>query len=309
MIEVGQHGAFSVNGVGMERQPFPLSFGVREADGVWQVNAGAARAGELADLFVAGVNDAVAVVQLATNSYLDEDWQSLRPSLIAADLGVPCKVHPLGSWASGTYRLAEEILVMDRGLLPRFLDGTWSPYELTLIDVPADVTPERLDELALVLGTIGVDESVLRCLGEPRVRFSGHDDCYVLLETRDPALPAAVLARLLTLLAGSALNELTARPSSRVPEPESWLPERLMATAPHWIGTLGEVTEDLVTIDLAALPARWRLTVSFPRRADLTATLDVRRGTWRIAPADQGRPGAGRVSGPGARCGSPPGPG
>ncbi|WP_405494786.1 hypothetical protein [Streptomyces sp. NBC_00096] len=282
MIEVGEHGAFSVNGVGTESRPFPLSFSVREAEGVWSVAAGAARAGELADLLGAAANDAVAVVSLATNSYLDEEWRPLKPSLIAAQLGVPCTVHPLGSWASGTYGLAEELLVLDRDLLPRLLDGSWSPYELTLIDVPAHVTPEQLDELALVLGATGADESLLSLLGVSRVWFSGHDDCYALLETRDPALPAAVLARLLALLAGSALTELTGRPSVRVPEPGPLLPGQLIATAPHWIGALGEVTGDLVTIGLAALADPWRLDAPFPDRADLTATLDVHRGTWRI---------------------------
>ncbi|MYX94130.1 hypothetical protein GT045_04750 [Streptomyces sp. SID486] len=286
VIEAGRQGASSVNGAGVERRPFPLSFSVREAEGLWRVSAGAARAAELADLFVAVANDAVAVVSLATNSCLDEDWHSLRPSLIAAELGVPCRVHSLGSWASGTNGLEEEFLVMDRDLLPRFLDGTWSPYELTLIDVPTDVTAEQLDELALVLGTTGVDEPLLSRLGDSRVWFSGHDDCYVMLETRDPALPSAVLARLLTLLAGSALAEVAEEPFSGVPEPGPWLFGQLLATAPHWIGALGDVTEDLVAIELAALPAPWRLGVSFPRQADLVATLDVRHGTWRITPAE-----------------------
>ncbi|WP_371619913.1 hypothetical protein [Streptomyces sp. NBC_00454] len=274
-----------------------MSFSLREAEGVWEVTAGAAQAGELADLLAAVATSAVAVLSLETNSYMDEDWQPLPPSLIAADLGVPCTVHPLGSWASGTYGLADELLVMDRGLLPRFLDGSWSPYELTLIDVPADVTSDQLDELALVLGTTDVDGVRLSHFEDSRIWFSGHDDCYVWLETRDPALPAAILARLLTLMAASALAELTElteltdlsglaeSPSARIPEPEPWLPEQLIATAPHWIGALGHVTEGLVTIKLAALSTPWRLNVPFPQQADLTATLDVCDGTWRITPA------------------------
>lgn len=292
MIEVGQHGAFSVNCVGVERRPFPLSFSVREAEGVWQVTAGAAQARELVDLLVAVADDAVVVLSLETNSYLDEHWHPLRPGLIAADLGVPCTVHPLGSWAAGTYELAEELLVMDRDHLPRFLDGSWSAYELALVDVPAGVSAEQLDELALVVGTAGSDEPILSRWEDSRFWFSGHDDCYVLLEARDRALPVAVLARLMALLAGSALAELTGVPSVRVPEPESWLPEQLIATAPHWIGALGEVTGDLVTIKLAALPARWRLAVAFPQRADLMATLDVHSGAWRIAPAQCAERGA-----------------
>ncbi|MFF8265358.1 hypothetical protein [Streptomyces virginiae] len=137
--------------------------------------------------------------------------------------------------------------------------------------MPADVTEEQLDELALVLGTTGIDNSLLSRLGDSQVWFSGHDGCYVLVETRDPALPAAVLARLLALLAGSALAELAEEPFSRVPEPGPWLPEQLIATAPHWNGALGNVPEDLVTIRLAALAGPWRLGVSFPEQADLTA--------------------------------------
>lgn len=150
----------------------------------------------------------------------------------------------------------------------------------------ADVTPEQLDELALVLGTTGAGEPVLSGLKDSRVWFAGHDDCYALLETRAPDLPAAVLARLLALMAGGALANLSEKPSSHVPEPGAWLPEQLIATAPHWIGALGEVTEDQVTIRLAALPEPWQLDVPFPQQADLTATLDVRHGTWRITPGE-----------------------
>ncbi|MFI5982849.1 hypothetical protein ACIBEA_18460 [Streptomyces sp. NPDC051555] len=271
----------------MRGRPFPLGFSVREAEGLWRVQACAAQAGELVDLLVAAANDAVAVVSLETNSYLDENWHPLRPSLIAADLGVPCTVHPLGSWAAGTNGLAEEFLVLDRDLLPRLLDGTWSPYELALIDLPADRSAEQLDELALVLGTTGFDEPLLSRLTGSRVWFSGHDDCYVFLETSDAALPAAVLARLLTLMAGAALAESEQEPFARVPEPGPGLVEQLIAAAPHWIGALGGAadptgTEPLIAIDLAALPAPWRLGEPFPGRADFTATLDVRRGTWRL---------------------------
>ncbi|MFE7385548.1 hypothetical protein ACFU9F_34905 [Streptomyces zhihengii] len=269
-----------------------MSFSVREGEGLWQVRAAAAQAGELADLLVAaGANDAVAVVSLETNSCLDEEWRPLRPSLVAAALGVPCTVHPIGSWASGTIGLSDEILVMERGLLPRLFDGSWSPYELALVDVAPDVTPDQLDELALAIGTAGAGEPLLGRLGDCRIWFSGHDDCYVSLETRDPALPATLLARLPALLAGRALAEITGRvglaeaEAPPVPEPGAWLPERLMAMAPHWIGALADVTEELVVIGLAALPEPWRLGVPFPARADLVAALDVRRGNWRLTAA------------------------
>lgn len=78
MSAVGPEGAFSVNGIGSECRPYPLSFSVREAEGAWRVAAGAAQAGELVDLLVAATNDAVAV-SLETTSFLDTDWRTLRP--------------------------------------------------------------------------------------------------------------------------------------------------------------------------------------------------------------------------------------
>ncbi|MCX4778059.1 hypothetical protein [Streptomyces sp. NBC_01264] len=89
-------------------------------------------------------NDAVAVVSLETNSYLDEDWHPLPPSHIAADLGVPCTVHPLGPRASGTHGLAEEFLVLDRDHLPRFAEGhSAAEPEPVPVPEPGPWLPER----------------------------------------------------------------------------------------------------------------------------------------------------------------------
>lgn len=161
MIKVERHGAFNVNCVGWERLPFPLSFSVREAEGSWMISAAAARAGELIDVLTRTANDTVVVVNLATNSFLHDDYQQWRPSLIAAEQGVDCTVHPVGPWASGSIELGEEFLTLHRNSLPRFLSSDWSPYELSLVDVPAGATPGQLDELALVIGTAAGDEPVL----------------------------------------------------------------------------------------------------------------------------------------------------
>jgi hypothetical protein len=135
MVEVEHHGAFSVNGVGLGGAPFPLSSSVREVKGSWVVDAAAAQAVELVDVLERTANDTIVVVDMATNSFLDEAYVQWRPSRIAAEQGVSCEVHPLGALASGVVGLSEEVLVMRRDDLARFLAG-WSPYELTLIDVP-----------------------------------------------------------------------------------------------------------------------------------------------------------------------------
>ena len=166
MIEVGPHGGFSVNGLGLASAPFPLSFSVREARGSWIVDATAAQAKELADVLTHAAHDSVVIVDLATNSFLNEDYRPWPASRIAAYQTIDFQAHPLGMLASDVIGLSAETLVLRRHDLGRFLAG-WSPYELTLVDVPDTPTPERLDEIALVPATAAdpAGERTLKALG------------------------------------------------------------------------------------------------------------------------------------------------
>ncbi|MFD8735899.1 hypothetical protein ACFV06_13375 [Streptomyces sp. NPDC059618] len=286
MIEVERNGAFNVNSVGMNRLPFPLSFTVCEADGSWQISASAAQVSELIDVLLRSANDTVLVVDLATNSFMHEDFREWQPSLIAAEQGVDFTVHRVGAWASSTPGFGEEILVMHRNSLPRFLDGSWSPYELSLVDVPTVPTPARLDEIALVIGTAALDEPVLPRITGSRFWYSGHDDCYLTAESTDPTMPASVLSRLLALQAGSALVSTGATASVMIPEPDTETTGQLILESPHWIGVVGAVSGALATIHLSAMPQRWRLGQRPPKHVDYTATLDPVRGTWQLTPAN-----------------------
>ena len=279
MIEVGPHGGFSVNGLGLASAPFPLSFSVRAARGSWMVTATAAQANELADVLTHAAQGSVVIVDLATNSFLDEDDRFWPASRIAADQGVDFQAHPLGMLASDVIGLSEETLVLRRHDLGRFLAG-WSPYELTLVDVPGTPTPERLDEIALVLGTATHNEPVLPDLAGSRLWFSGHDDCYVAIESTDPAMPATVLGRLLTLLIGSALVD--AGPVE-VREPDDVIVAGLIEESSHWIGKLGVVSSSSVSVDLSATSEPWRLGQPLPGRVDHTAVYDVMHGAWEFA--------------------------
>jgi hypothetical protein len=278
MVEVGRHGAFSVNGVGLGGAPFPLSFSVREANGSWVVDAAAAQAVELVDVLERAANDTIVVVDVATNSFLDEAYVQWRPSRIAAEQGVSCEVHPLGVLASGVVGLSEEVLVMHRDDLARFLAG-WSPYELTLIDVSGTPTPEQLDEIALAIGTATHDEPVLPALVGSCLWFSGHDDCYVAVESTDRAMPAAILRRLLALLVGSALVDGS---SVDVPDPDGVIVEGLIEESRHWFGALGTVSENSVSVELSATSERWRLGQRLPEGIDRTAVYDVALEVWRL---------------------------
>jgi hypothetical protein len=279
MVEVERHGAFSVNGVGLNAAPFPLSFSVREADGSWMVEATAAQAGELADVLIGAASDTIVVVDLATNSFLDNDDVQWPPSRIAAEQGVSCQAHPLGALASGVIGLSEEAIAMRREDLPRFLAG-WSPYELTLADMPGSPDPVRTDEIALAIGTAAYGEPVLPGLPGSRLRYSGHDDCYVYVESADPALPVALLSRLLALLAGSAVA--SASPVN-VPEPPRAIAASLIADHAHWTGRVSVASEDAVTISLSVVATPWRLRHPIPERTDRTVTFHVHQGLWRLA--------------------------
>jgi hypothetical protein len=184
VVEVGPYGAFSVNSIGPGGMAFPLSFSVREVSGSWMVDATAAQASELADVLVRSAGSTIVVVDLATSSFFgdgsDVPWP---PSRIAAGQGVSCQAHHLGALAAGVIGLSEEAIAMRREALPRFLDG-WSPYELVLADMPGIPDPDRTDEIALAIGTAAyLNEPVLTGLPGSRLLYSGHDDCYLHVES------------------------------------------------------------------------------------------------------------------------------
>ncbi|RAN96817.1 hypothetical protein GAR05_03880 [Micromonospora saelicesensis] len=277
-VEVGPHGAFSANSVGLDRAPFPLSFSVRETGGSWMVTATAAQAAELADVLMLAGNDTIMVVGLETNSFLDEEYQQWRPSRIAAEQGVSFEVHQVAALAAGVVGLSEEAVLIRREQLPRFLAG-WYPYNLTLVDVPATPSAAQVDEMIVVIGAATYDEPVLPALAGSRLLFSGHDDCYVAVETTDRAVPAAVLGRLLALLVGSALVNTTV---VEVTAPDVETVQRLIEESRHWIGELGTATPGWVTVDLHATSESWRLGQSVPKKVDRRMVYDVANRAWRL---------------------------
>ncbi|MEV6375170.1 hypothetical protein [Micromonospora musae] len=277
MVAVGPDGAFSTNTVGLAGSPFPLSFSLRPANGSWLVVATAARAAELADVLMATAGDTIMIVGLETNSFLDESYRPWRPSLIAAEQGVGYEAHELGVVASGVVGLSDEALLIRRDDLPRFLAG-WYPYELTVVDVPGAPTAGRLDEIILAVGA-GGPEPVLPSLAGPRLFFSGHDDCYVAIESTDPSLPAAIMSRLLALLVGSSLVDDSV---VEVPDPDGEALESLIEESRHWVGVLGVTTRDAVTVDLHAVSEPWRLGEPVPARVDRRAVYDVTTGGWQL---------------------------
>jgi len=170
---------------------------------------------------------------------------------------------------------------MRRDNLPVFLAG-WSPYELTLVDLPGSPSPGQVEEIALTIGTTAYGEPVLPAIPGSRLRYSGHDDCYLHVESADRTLPAALLGRLLALLAGSALAGAS---PAEVPEPASVITASLIGDHPYWTGRLGTVSGNTVTVSLSAVAVPWRLGHPLPEQADCLLTCDLRQRLWRVASA------------------------
>lgn len=279
LIEVRSDGAFSVNGLGLHGAPFPLTFSVRGVAGCWTVRATAATATELADLLVHAAKNTIAVVDVATNDFVDEEYVQWKPSRMVAQQATRCTVHDFGGLADGVVGLSVEALVMSREEFPGFLEG-WYPYELTLVGLPEVPTAERLDEIGLEIGTARHDRPILPNLPGCCLWYSGHDDCYVWVETTERQVAAAILGRLLALLVGSALADTGV---TAVTEPADSLVEDLLQQGSDWAGTVEVVSVQAVTVSLAATSGPWRLDQPLPEEIDRVAVYDVEEARWRLA--------------------------
>ncbi len=78
----------------------------------------------------------------------------------------------------------------------RFLGG-WSTYDIEVFDAARPLSVAEVEELALTVNTHDMKTSVLPLLHGLRLYYSGHDDCYIHVETTVPTVPQMLLARLL----------------------------------------------------------------------------------------------------------------
>ncbi|GAA2714306.1 hypothetical protein [Actinoplanes palleronii] len=272
-VEVQIHVAFATNCVGSPGNPFPLSFSVRESAGCFSVQATAARASELADLLIPAGVDTVLVADLHTNSWLTNDIKPWTPAGIAAIRATPCTVHDFSGLA--TMGLSAEGLVMTPASLLQLLDGGWTPYQTTVVGMPGSPSADRLDEIGLALGTARHDRPILPTLPGCTLHYTGHDDCYVTVESTDPAVAPAVLGRLLALLVGSPLTE---EEPVVVQHPPDVMIAALLAESPDWIGHLAGDH----TVHLAVTTGPWRLADPIPDRVDRVAVYSPTDGTWHL---------------------------
>jgi hypothetical protein len=278
VVRVDRFAAFSVNGVGLQRAPFPLSISVAQAEGTWAVRATASRVYDLLDILAPGTDHHAVVLNVGQNSWLNDDYTVWPLARIAQQQGIVFTAHDI-RWAATPGSASDDLLVMAWSDLQRFLDG-WNLYEVTIIDVASPPGDHELDELALTINTHDHAAPLLPRLPGSRVYFNGHDDCYVYVESVDPVLPGRILARLLTLSAGSALLD-DAADTVVVPEPDVSLAAALLDRHPHWAATVLETQPGrTVTMGITAIGRAWRLSDPAPAGTPLVITLDLGTGHW-----------------------------
>jgi hypothetical protein len=186
--------AFTLNRLGPEGAPFPLSVELRAApDGIQELSLVALRFVDLVDALVARAGPRFVVHGLEQTSHvIDGEPRSASLSEIAAENEVEASV------------LDPDSLVVASADL-RALLGDVAHHQLFAFDW------EGLAEVEEIVACLTREEAP----PEPWVRLTRlprsttwlqvHDDCYVELETRRPALARAVVARALQLWVGTAL--------------------------------------------------------------------------------------------------------
>ncbi|MET7303385.1 hypothetical protein [Embleya sp. NPDC005575] len=288
--------AFRTNSVGLAGHGFPFAAEVFERDGVYGIGGAAARVCDLVDVIEAFAQPVVTVQSLGHYWFDQEGRREWTPGEIAREQGVEAEAHDV-TWAGHN-----ELLVLRRSDLGPFLAELY-PYNIDVVDAPGPVAAAAADEMALAVGTRGLDTCVLHELPDAELHFSGHDDCYFHIESRDPVLPVRVFARLLTLAAGAALlaraetsTETSSEPSTEpsveprteavtVVEPDAEFVRAILARSGHWSGPVRAPEPDgTVRLDLAA--DKWRLGKRLPPQADLSACYDPTRGRWHLVESE-----------------------
>ncbi|SDM75506.1 hypothetical protein [Allokutzneria albata] len=255
-VRIDQWNAFDVKRAGIDSAAFPLSIEVvpPRTDGVWTVHGTATTVYDIVDALPWAEH--VALLNVGQNSWLDEDLRSLRPNEIAEEQDVPAIAHDIGE--------AAPLLVLARADLRRFF-ADWTLYGVDIVDWDGEITAEAVAEA--VAGRT--------CRG---THLHGDDDCYVSVRSQDCSVPPRVFARLMALLAASALG---IEDGGTITEPPWELCGRLLDRSPFWTGRVTSTGQYSVEIGLA--PQGWRPNAPGPRAFPVAVVLDRVTGTWNGA--------------------------
>ncbi|MFC4147623.1 hypothetical protein ACFO0M_15310 [Micromonospora mangrovi] len=277
-VRVDRWAAFHVNAQGLGQEPFPVAFSLVSAGGLHTIRAAAASAAELADVLAALGQEYAVVLNVGTNSFLDEDWAQWPLARIARAQGVTATAYDI-RWSASRH-WSDDLLVLPWTEMDRLFAG-WSCHDIEILDAPGPLSPGQADEVALAVNSHDQTTAMVPDVPGATLYFSGHDDCYVHLETTDPTGPVRMLARLLALKAGVVLlGEDEETEAVTVAEPPRDLLARLLTGGEHWVGRAARTSPTELTVSLAVTGCAWRLADPVPERLPYRLVLDLPGGTW-----------------------------
>jgi hypothetical protein len=235
-IRVDARNAFRTNRLGLDGTGFPLTINVSASQDIHIVNGTAARTCDLIDVLSSAAQNTAVVLNVDQYSRLDPHDDPLRSHEIARQQGVQSTAHDI-TWTQAHGSAPSDLLTMSWSDLHRFFDGSWSHYGADIMDAEGPLPDDVADEVALAFHLQSQDSCLPHEFPQSRVFYSGHDDCYLHVQSIDPTMPARILTRLIALFGGSALLDDNTE-SVTVAEPQLSTAENMLRESEHWVGTI-----------------------------------------------------------------------
>jgi hypothetical protein len=247
--------------------------------GIWTARGTAIRAVDVVDTLTGSAGLFAAVLNVGQSAWLGPGLAPVPAGEIAARQGVPADVHDV-SWSGQRGAGRNDLLALRWADLGR-LFASWSLDQVDVIDLGNDMVGFNADGLALTAGTCDRGQDRLPRLPGAALWYSGQDDCYFRVDSTDREVPARLLARLLALMAGSAVMDSEGTDSVQLSEPATELTAELLAASCRWTGTLaGSRPGEPVTIRLAA--DSWQPDGPLPSGVTGAVIFDPSSGHWNI---------------------------
>ncbi|SNR96920.1 hypothetical protein SAMN05216276_100240 [Streptosporangium subroseum] len=276
-VRVDGWNAFGTNRLGLDGPGFPLTINVSASHGVHIVNGTAARTCDLIDVLTPTTQSTAVVLNIDQYSWLDPDGDPLRPREIARQQGIQATAQDI-TWAQAHGSAPSDLLTMDWSDLNRFFDGSWSHYGADVLDVEGPLSDDVADEVALASRLWSQGSCLLREFPRSRVFYSGHDDCYLHVESVDPTMPTRIFTRLIALFGGSALLDDDTE-SVMVAEPQFSIAENMLRESTYWVGTILD-RDPWRRMTMGFTPTRWRLGSPLSEDISLQLAFDLKSRTW-----------------------------
>jgi hypothetical protein len=268
-----------INTVALEGRPFPFSVSKGETEWGTTLHLTALRLADVADLLGRWLRPHVLVSNASHHVFETPDSDVfVSLSELARRSGVDRVEFDVGWSRYQRVDSAMEAIEVTSSTLSQLAANDF--YDIELIDSEVAWDHTRVDEVMLALGT-SVGDSVLGELDRSSTRFSGHDDCYVLIETRSAELADAVLGRTIAIFAGTMLSNAGRTPE--VVEPDAAVLRSLFAKSPDWTAHPSNtaVSGDTVDLSLAAVP--WRVGEFPTGRVDGVLSYRLESGQWHVS--------------------------